>query len=295
MKPDQRSESSTISAVARAFAVIRQLADAPEGITAGELSARTAISLSTVSRVLATLLKDGYVTHDDRTGFYFLSLKTLAMCYRYADRLGFPEVVMPALRALAQETGELAHLAVVQDDEMWFVAKAEGQQPIKLVSLVGRRVVLHAMAAGRAWLAYLPEEEALRLLMKEGLKPLTPLTITSLDLLRRELSNVRERGCATQVREVFDEVAAIACPVFHPVKRKRVVGALVVNGPAFRLTKEKLEGFAPAVQATVREIEKVWPTNVYLAVGVPEYGARRASGNPGATGADPAVENLRPS
>lgn len=274
----QRSESSTISAVARAFAIVRELADTPQGITAGELNERTGIGLSMVSRILATLLQDSYVTHDPRTGFYSLSLKTLATCYRYADRLGFPEVVMPALRALAQGTGELAQLAVVQDEEMWFVAKAEGQQPIKLVSLVGQRVILPAMAAGRAWLAYLPEEAALKLIMKEGLKPRTRWTITSLDELRRELAKVRERGYALQVREVFDEVAAIACPVFHPGSRDQVVGSLVVNGPAFRLTKETLRGFAPAVQATARELETLWPTNVALAVGVPNFGEHATRG-----------------
>lgn len=281
MTGSRRSESSTISAVARAVAIVRELADAPAGMTGGELSAQTGVSLSTVSRILATLLHEGWVTHDARTGFYSLALQMLAVCYRYADRVGFPEVVMPALGALAEETGELAQLAVVQDDGMWFAAKAEGRQRIKLVSLVGQRVVLHAMAAGRAWLASLSKEEAFRLVMKDGLKPRTTWTITSLDELWRELARVRQRGYAIQIREVFDEVAAIACPVFHPVNRERVVGALVVNGPAFRLTKERLEGFAPAVRAAVGELEKVWPINVALAIGVPDAAtpvARPAAG-----------------
>lgn len=265
-----RSALSSISAVSRAMAIIEELAGTREGLTAGEMSERTGSSLSMTSRILTTLLQGGYVVHDPRVGLYQLAVRTLSLAYRYADTIGFPEMVMPALRRLADETGELAQLAVVEGDDMWFIAKAEGFHRVKVVSLVGQRVILHAMAAGRVWLAHLPEETVLPLVMREGFRAYTSRTITWLEQLREELAKTRERGYGLNLGEVYEDACGIACPVFQGTgERKRVVAAVVLTGPTFRLA-DRVKTMASEVAKTAREVEALWPMNISFRVSVPE-------------------------
>jgi IclR family acetate operon transcriptional repressor len=107
--------------------------------------------------LLASLQNDGYVIRDEATDSFRLGLCFAAIALWHIDNLGISDLCQPVLRGLAIRTGELIQLAIVQNEQMIYVAKAEGQQRIRVLSLVGRTAVLHASSAGKVWLASLPE------------------------------------------------------------------------------------------------------------------------------------------
>jgi DNA-binding IclR family transcriptional regulator len=53
------------------------------------------------------------------------------------------------------------------------------------------------------------------------------------------LSAVREQGYAIDVEEFQEGVSAVSAPVFN--SEGQVLGTLSIIGPAFRMTKEKLQ------------------------------------------------------
>ena len=130
---------------------------------------------------------------------------------------------------------------------MIYVAKAEGRQRIRVLSLIGRSAVLHTSAAGKVWLASLSEERALELALKRGLPKLTQKSITTIDRLRAELARVRRVGFATVEEEMFEGASSVGVAIRNR-RGDEVVGAVVLSGPSFRLSKKRLVSYVPLLQ-----------------------------------------------
>lgn len=236
-----------ISAVSRAMAILEELSEQPNGATVSELVMQLQIEKSVVSRVLSTLESDGYVIRDGVTDSFRLGLKLAGIALRHVDNTGVTDMCLPLLRDLAHRTGELVQLAIVQNDQMIYVAKAEGHQRIRVLSLVGRPATLHASAVGKVWLASLPENRALSLALKNGLERYTESTITNVDDFRAELMRVRKNGYAVVQEEQIEGAAAVGVPITDR-RGDRVLGAVVLSGPAYRLPLKKLENVVPMLR-----------------------------------------------
>jgi DNA-binding IclR family transcriptional regulator len=171
-----------------------------------------------------------------------------------------PAICLPILQALADETDELVQLAVVEDGGLLFVAKAEGPgQQMRMVPLVGLLAPAHATASGKIWLAHLPEAETLAVLARHGLRRLTPRTITSRAKLLAQLREARARGYAIVDEELVEGGRAAAAPI---LAGGRVVGAVAVSGPTFRLSLARLHRIAPRIRRAAEELEAVWQPRV---------------------------------
>ena len=237
------------------------LGSRPQGMTASEIVVELGVEKSIVSRILASLQRDGYVTRDPVTDLFRLGLKFVAIAFRYIESLGVYDICMPELGRLADETGELVQLAVVDRDGMTYVAKAEGNQRIRVFSQLGREAVLHASTVGKIWLASLPEDAALAVALKAGLAPLAKNTIRSVDALREELAKVRSQGFALLDEELFDGGSAVGVPI-KDQRFGTVLGAIVLAGPTFRLPRERLVGIVPMLTAAADRLTAVWPPDL---------------------------------
>ena len=253
-----------ISATARTMAVLNLLGSKPQGITASEIVAALEVEKSVISRILATLENEGYVTRDPITDLFRLGLGFVAIAFRYIESLGFYDVCMPELQRLADATGELIQLAVVNRDGMTYVAKAESNQRVRVYSLLGQEASLHASTVGKVWLASLPEDVALRLALRDGLTVYAKNTITTVDALRKELLRVREQGFALLEEELFDGGSAIGVPVTDQ-RDGTVLGSVLLAGPTYRLPRTRLVEFAPALTKVAERLAGVWPPDLAAA------------------------------
>src|SRR2546430_11123902 len=94
-----------VEATVRAVAVLDALADGGElGTT--DLSRRTGISASTVSRQLGTLARLGLVEHVPATGRYRLGVRVLRLANAVLGRLNLRDVARPHLESLVHDVGE---------------------------------------------------------------------------------------------------------------------------------------------------------------------------------------------
>jgi len=249
---------SGIAAVQRAMAMIDAISRAPHGLTVTELSETLRINKGLVHRVLASLTADGYVYKDELTQRYRLTSKLLGLAFRYVRSLEMYDLVQPILRRLAHDTGELAELNWLHRGRLVLVAKAESPRRVKVVDYFGEELVLHASAGGKAWLANLPEDEALRILVERGTPKLGEHTITDLTALQREFRKIREQGYAINDQETGDEVVAVAAPVWINHPKRQVVGAVSVVSPAYRAIHRDQRVIELTI-AAANEIGEVWP------------------------------------
>ncbi len=248
-----------VAGIVRVMQILESLAVSPNGVSVGDLSRAIGCGKGTISKILGTLERRHYVRRDAASGRFVLTWRLLALAFGHADQAGMPRVFLPVLQELADETDELVQLAVVDGDQVLFVAKAEGRgQTIRLLPLVGLWAPLHATAAGKLWLSTLPAGEASRVLGRR-LPAVAPKTITAMAALRKELERVRAAGYALADEELAEGGRAIAAPI----KREgAMVGAVALSGPAYRLSLRRLHALAPRLIEAGERLASIWPPHV---------------------------------
>ncbi|MBI2218977.1 MAG: IclR family transcriptional regulator [Candidatus Rokubacteria bacterium] len=240
--------------------VLECLAEAPDGTTVSAVARRVGCGKGTVSKVLATLEAGRYVRQDRESSRFYLTWRLLALAFGHADRAGVPRLFLPVLQELADETDELVHLALVDGDQVRFVAKAEGLgQRVRMLPMVGIWAPVHATASGKVWLASLPDERVAEIVRAQGLPAVAPGTITSLRALKDELARVRRQGYAIADEELAEGGRALAAAITNG---GGVVGTVAISGPVFRLPLTRLRALAPRVRAAAERLSAMWPAHI---------------------------------
>ncbi|MGH7396840.1 MAG: IclR family transcriptional regulator [Candidatus Rokuibacteriota bacterium] len=248
-----------VAGIVRAMQVLEALAISPDGSSVKDLSRAVGCGKGTISKMLGTLERRHYVRRDAASGRFTLTWRLLALAFGHADQAGMPRVFLPVLQELADETDELVQLAVVDGDQVLFVAKAEGRgQTIRLLPLVGVWAPLHATATGKLWLSTLPPGEVSRVLGRR-LPAVAPKTIVSMAVLRKELERVRAAGYALADEELAEGGRAVAAPI---TREGAMVGAVALSGPAYRLSLDRLHALAPRVIQAGGRLASIWPPHV---------------------------------
>ncbi|MCK9797266.1 IclR family transcriptional regulator [Pseudomonas chlororaphis] len=244
------------SQIERVLSVLEHLTQDPRGLPMQTLAEQLGIPKSATHRLLAELVRLGYVRQNPDNLRYQLSTKLVAMGFRYLASSG-ADIVQPVLDRLAQETGELVRLGVIEGERQTWIAKSQGARSgLRYDPDMGREAPLFYTASGHAWLATLSDAEALSLVERqdvaiaEGLGPNAPRS--NIELLER-LRLAREQGYAWVEESSAVGTSAIAAVVRHPLDR-RVVGVLSVAGPSARLPQARLHELAPLLLSFAEEL-----------------------------------------
>jgi DNA-binding IclR family transcriptional regulator len=142
----------------------------------------------------------------------------------------------PVLELLARETGEATNLAVARRFSLVYVDQVDPPH-VMAPNWFGRTVPLHATSTGKAYLAYLPEEEQEAVLPRR-LERYTDTTVTDRRKLGDQLRAVRRDGYAICVGELEESLFGASAPVLS--EQGRPVAIVSVWGTAHRLPRERL-------------------------------------------------------
>jgi DNA-binding IclR family transcriptional regulator len=260
----------SISAVERGLAILELLLEHPDGLQISALARHLSLPLSATHRLLQALINARYVKQDASGERYLLTLKIGSIGLRQMAGINIADIARPILDGLARKTGELIRLAVVEDDEMMWVANAQGATgSIRCDPVMGRRVTLHTTGMGKAWLATMQEKDAIARVTARGFDnehdSLGPNAIKSVASLRREIRKTREMGFALNEQESELGLSAIAMVIRNRLEFNRVVGALSIAGPTFRVDRARLVSFAEPLHEAVAELEQAWPIRAFAA------------------------------
>lgn len=257
--------------LSRAFDLLQLLARTRGGMSVSALSEQSGLAKSAAHRLLASLVEDGYVGQDPISERYHLTLRLPALGFRFLATNGMDDVVQPILDRLAQQTGELIHLGLVDGESLLWVAWSQGSQaPLRYVPVFGREVVLHATGSGATWLASLPEAQAMAIFRKHGFrKTATPgygrAAVRSEKEFLAKLRQVRGDGYGLNLEEGEPGINAIAVAFRGGSDASSpVVGTLSIAGPSIRMSKARLIEMLPDLRAHARELSEVWPMHLKL-------------------------------
>ena len=233
------------------------LAFLPDNVEMGtvELSDRLGFHRSTVNRLLHVLEKFGFVQQNPDTKKFLLghSVVDLGWAVQQSLNSNLTRIAKPLIDALRNQLGETAVLELATPMCTIMAYIAEGPGAIRLKETVGARHGYNAAAGAKSILAYSGEEFQNRILGKKLLR-FTPKTITSSKVLVRHLKEIKRQGFAFDDEERNTEIRAFGCPVFN--YEKKPVCAVVVAGPAHRITWERRLEIVPALKETAERISE---------------------------------------
>lgn len=222
------------------------------GVT--ELARKLALSKSSVYRLLATLVRCGYVEKNPQDDRYQLTYRLFAVGSPAADRLGLREVAHPVMERLAAETGETVNLGVLDGTRVVNLHKVESRHLLRMHMEVGGGVPAHATALGKVLLAALQPSDLTQRLRGQRLTRLTRRTIGDRATLRRMLARIRQEGFAIDDEECSLGLRCVAAPIRD--RRGAVVAALSISGPSQRLPGQIFSRLAENVQAAAQDVSQ---------------------------------------
>jgi DNA-binding IclR family transcriptional regulator len=257
----------SVSSVERGLAILELLIESGGGLQISEIALHLSLPLSATHRLLQALIGAHYVKQETLSDRYVLTLKLGAIGLRQLAGMTLAKAVQPILDDLAKKTCELVRFAVVEGDEMTWMAEAQGSTgTIRYHPPISScHVPLHTTGMGKAWLANMPEKDAIEKVVARGFdtEPLGPNAIRTVASLRREMRKAREMGFAFNDQESELGLSAIAMLVGDRSKANHVVGAVSIAGPSFRLSREKLVSFAEPLRQVILQIEQIWPVHAH--------------------------------
>lgn len=223
--------SGGIKSINKSFEVIELLKDR-DGARLTELATCLDWPKSTVHSHLETLREIEYVVKEDEE--YFLGMRFVELGEYAKHRKDIYSLIEPKIEKLAEDTGERVQFVVSEHGHGVYVRIAEGEHAVSTGSRLGRRrATLHATAAGKTLLAYMPEAEVYAITEQKGLPQWTENTLTDERELCEQLERIREQGFALNCEEHIEGLNAVAAPVQE--SDEELAGAISVAGPAHRV------------------------------------------------------------
>jgi IclR family acetate operon transcriptional repressor len=249
MEANSKPRSGSVQSIERAFTLLEIMADQGGMASLSHLAATTGLPLPTIHRLVRTLVDIGYV-RQDTSRQYVLAPKLIRLGESSASMLSV--WARPHLSRVVDELGESANLAMLDGDQIVYVAQVPSRHSMRMFTEVGRRVLPHCTAVGKALMAKMPPPQVGEILQRTGMPRYTENTITDTHEFADALESIAAQGYAVDEGEQEVGVRCVAVAVEGIPARL----AISISGPATRMTDAVIERAVPLltkVQAALAE------------------------------------------
>jgi DNA-binding IclR family transcriptional regulator len=243
---------SVVQSVERALSILTCFSDSEPQWRIADMARRLGLAQSTVSRLITTMEGLGFIERDALTGMVRPGLQLVSLAGVALNQIEVQRQAQAELSAVASELGLAANLAILRDDEIFYLTTVEGPKAPKLFTMIGKRNPVHCTAIGKVLVAHLPELEREGLLQRIAYPVFTPYTASSPDQFRGMLDHVRHYGFATEREELAIGRACIAAPIRDA--SGTVIAAASISGPlsALALGEREPDLVARVIEMTDR-------------------------------------------
>lgn len=242
------------TSIERAFAILEMLDGTRRGWNISEISRKQKIPKSSAHVIVLTLERLGYLKREPASRRYKLGLKMCSLGRGLMNDLALPEIALPNMRWLVEQTRLTAHLGVLEKGHIVFIQKIDGPGMIQFDTYVGKRADVHCTGLGKALLAYSNEQIVRECLAAEPFAKYTDSTITSAVAFRKELTRVKQKGYSIDDEEEESGVRCLAAPVFNPLGE--LISAVSVTGTTAQIPSYSFAKLAETVKEASAKISK---------------------------------------
>jgi DNA-binding IclR family transcriptional regulator len=264
--------SESVRAIERALSVLLCFSQDDPVLSLTQIAERLEIPKSTVHRYLATLEAARFVRRDEATGSYHLGYRFIEMASLVLQEADLERWAQPHLERLSAECGETVDLAVLDGAQVTYLQVIESPHRVKIAAAVGQRLPAFCTASGKAFLAYLPDDQVYHIL-SQGMPRYTDSTRVSPADLHQDLRVTRERGFAISEQEYERDINAVAAPILDG--NGCPVAVIAIAGPAYRLPRERMLelglSIRAATEAIAREVGSLGLTAIVAKTGISRH------------------------
>jgi IclR family acetate operon transcriptional repressor len=238
MEANEKGRSGGVQSLERAFGLLESMADHNGMMGLSQLAAESGLPLPTIHRLVRTLVDLGYVRQEPNRQ-YVLGPRLIRLGEASSSMLSV--WARPHLSHLVDELGESANLAMLDGDQIVYVAQVPSRHSMRMFTEVGRRVLPHCTAVGKVLMVDMPADEVRDLLTRTGMPRYTPNTIADPDRFAQDLVKTAELGYGLDDGE--QEIGVHCVAVAVPESASRL--AISISGPAARMTDALVERAVP--------------------------------------------------
>ncbi|WP_028033096.1 IclR family transcriptional regulator C-terminal domain-containing protein [Chelativorans sp. J32] len=248
---EQRSEQrDLVGSLAKGLGVLEILAGAPAGLRLTEVAEAAGLTRAGARRLLLTLVSEGYARLEGRQ--FVLSAKLLSLGRAWLGGGSIWSLAEPILREVSHAVGESCSAAVLEGEDIVYVARVAGRRIVSVSLSVGTRLPAYCTSMGRVLLSSLDDAELARFLNKATIRANTPKTMTDRQALAACVADIRRAGYAIVDEELELGLRSIAVPV-----RSRsgvVVAAVNISTQSARFSCDEMRDalLPPLLEAAAR-------------------------------------------
>lgn len=242
------TSSPGVKSAMRTLDLIEYVVAHPSGVATREIATALGAPVSSTSYLLATLVERDYLRRDGR--WYFAG-KGLDRLRRPQAEYSLAERAQPLIRALRIQLNETSSLFVQSGWQLEALLTETSAHTLRYALEGGARVPLHCVAAGKAILASLSDEELDHYFAETTLERFTRYTICDRQALLDELARVRDEGIAFTREEHTLGIMGVGAAV---LSGGRPIAAIGVASPVPRFTGEMRERIVEQVLKSVQAL-----------------------------------------
>lgn len=236
--PIQRKKNDSeyaVKSVDNAFELFGFLVEFPSGARIQTLAEQLGLSHNKTFRLMKTLCDKGLVQHNVTSGTYQLGFSAIPLAQKILKNMSVISYAHPILEELVSKHDEAVYMTVIQDVDVLFLDMVDCGRPIKAEPLVGMRFPFFSNAAGMVLKSLDSQDLLEKLLKKFTHKSDRP----DFDKLNLELDEIRATGVAVNRGGLGEGIISVAVAIKD--YSGKVVGAITLIGPSFRMLADRIE------------------------------------------------------
>jgi len=244
-----RERGSTIE---RVLAILEQVTDTDQPISAREINQALALPRSTAHRLCSMMEEYGFLQRHADGKRFLPGPKMRKLAVGVLGHAGHRAEQQAILTSLSNEIGETCNLAHPDGAEMVYAERVEAQWPLRLQLPIGSRLPVYCTASGKMYLSSLRKQQRERVLKYLPLIRHTSNSQIDEASLLVELKQIRKQGFSMDNQEYIDGMTALAVPITDD--NRRFVGTVSFHAPVTRVTAEDLGSYVPMLQSAAKEM-----------------------------------------
>lgn len=240
--------------LAKGLSIVEAFSETRREMTVAKAAQATGISRASARRCLLTLTNLGYLRQVGSA--YLPTPRMLRLGDAFFEASSLLQLAQSHLDDARDELNEAVSLAVLEEGQSVFVARAEVTRPVSSYVRLGTKLPAFASATGRMLLADLSYQEIDDYLNSADLTPLSSKTETNIHRLHNLIKEVRRNGYALIAEELELGMLAMAVPVRN--RRDETIAALSISASIARVGVEQAkQEFLPVLQARTEALSRM--------------------------------------
>lgn len=251
--PDAGEQRGSLKSMQKLMAVLDCFSRYDRSLSLSEISERCKMPKTTVHRLVTSLREAKLLEQDKGRDRYRMGIRLFELGSIVLANLDLHREARLLVERLGDISGESAHLCVFDGTNMVIIEHREpGGNSVNWTTTLSISPS-YCTGVGKAALAF-QEPATIEKVIRQGLLPYTPNTLTDPDALRKDLAATRERGYSIDEGEHQPTVRCVAAPIRNAAGH--VFAAVSVTGPMDRVTRERVPALAELVTATAAQLSR---------------------------------------